>query len=142
MFLTFSVGNDIVNAGRAYGELAIMQANERASVLDRWTPTHTNTTIPRANSNRPRRMYSTLVEDGSYLKVHTLTLGYQLPARLIRGVESARLFLTGQNLWTITHYSGFDPDVNSMGGNAIFGGIDIGAYPRSRVWNFGVSATF
>ena len=142
VFLTFSVGNDIVNAGRAYGELAIMQANERASVLDRWTPTNTNTTIPRANSNRPRRMYSTLVEDGSYLKVHTLTLGYQLPARLIRGVESARLFLTGQNLWTITHYSGFDPDVNSMGGNAIFGGIDIGAYPRSRVWNFGMSVTF
>jgi TonB-linked SusC/RagA family outer membrane protein len=142
MLMTFSVGNDIVNAGKAYGELAIMQANERATVLDRWTPTNTNTTIPRANSSRPRRMYSTLVEDGSYLKLQALTLGYQLPAGLIRGVESARLFLTGQNLFSITGYSGFDPDVNSMGGDARFGGIDIGAYPRSRVWNFGVSVTF
>ena len=55
---------------------------------------------------------------------------------------SARLFLTGQNLFTITGYSGFDPDVNSMGGDSRFGGIDIGAYPRARVWNVGVTATF
>jgi TonB-linked SusC/RagA family outer membrane protein len=140
--MTFSVGNDIVNAGKAYGELAIMQANERATVLDRWTPTNTNTTVPRANQNRPRRMYSTLVEDGSYLKVQTLTLGYQLPPGLFRGAAAARVYVTGQNLLTLTGYSGFDPDVNSMGGDARFGGIDIGAYPRSRVWNLGVNVTF
>src|SRR5213593_2413377 len=142
LFLSFNYGNKIINAGNAYGGLAIGQANERDIVLDRWTPTHTDTDVPRANAARPRRLYSTLVEDGSYLRLQTLTLGYELPPRLIPGAETARLFLTGQNLVTVTDYSGFDPDVNSMGGDPRFGGIDIGAYPHSRVWNFGVSVTF
>ncbi|HMG18545.1 MAG TPA: TonB-dependent receptor, partial [Gemmatimonadales bacterium] len=141
-FLTFTFGNKILNGGRAYGGLAMMQANEREIVLDRWTPTNTDTDIPRANQSRTRRVYSTLVEDGSYLRLQTLTLGYRLPVGLVRGLETARLFLTGQNLWIATNYSGFDPDVNSMGGDARFGGVDIGAYPRARTWNFGVSATF
>src|SRR5438105_7801418 len=142
LFFSFNYGNKIINAGNAYGGLAIGQANERATVLDRWTPTHTNTDVPRANAGRPRRLYSTLVEDGSYVRLQTLTLGYELPPRLIPGAGTARLFLTGQNLVTATDYSGFDPDVNSMGGDPRFGGIDIGAYPHSRVWNFGVSVTF
>jgi TonB-linked SusC/RagA family outer membrane protein len=141
-FMTFVSGNKIINAGNAYGSLVIMQQNERKAALDRWTPQNTNTNIPRANNARARRLYSTFVEDGSYLRLQTLTLGYMLPQRLIRGVETARVFLTGQNVWIATDYSGFDPDVNSMGGDARFGGIDIGAYPRSRVWNFGVSVTF
>ena len=57
-------------------------------------------------------------------------------------MEAAQLYLTAQNLWTLTGYSGFDPDVNSMGGDARFGGIDIGAYPRTRTWNLGLSITF
>jgi hypothetical protein len=142
VFVSFNSGNKIINAGNAYGGLAIGQANERATVLDRWTPTHTNTNVPRANAARARRLYSTLVEDGSYLRLQTLTLGFELPNRLIPGAETARLFLTGQNLWTSTDYSGFDPDVNSMGGDARFGGIDIGAYPHARVWNVGVSVSF
>ncbi len=138
----FSIGNKIINAGNAYGCLGIMQANERTCMLDRWTPTDTNTMVPRANNARPRRLYSTLVEDGSYLRVQALTLSYDLPAGIIPSATSARLYLTGQNLLTLTGYSGFDPDVNSMGGDPRFGGIDIGAYPRSRVWNFGISANF
>ncbi|PYO86519.1 MAG: SusC/RagA family TonB-linked outer membrane protein, partial [Gemmatimonadetes bacterium] len=142
LLFTFAQGNEIINAGAAYGCLGIMQANERTCMLDRWTPTHTNTNIPRANNGRPRRLYSTLVEDGSYLRLKTLSVSVELPARLIRGIESARLFVTGQNVWITTKYTGFDPDVNSMGGDARFGGIDIGAYPQSRVWNVGVSATY
>ena len=122
--------------------VAWMQNNERTTALDRWTPTHTNTMVPRANQNRARRLYSTLVEDGSYVRLQSLTLGLQIPAQLIPRATAAHLYVTGQNLWVATRYSGFDPDVNSMGGDARFGGIDIGAYPRSRVWNFGISATF
>src|SRR2546422_6611609 len=70
--------------------------------LDRWTPTHTDTDVPRANAARPRRLYSPLVEDGSYLRLQTLTLGYELPPRVIPGAGTARLFLTGQNLVTFT----------------------------------------
>jgi TonB-dependent starch-binding outer membrane protein SusC len=141
-FINFSYGNEIINAGNAYGSLVIMQLNERKTALDRWTPANTGTTVPRANASRPRRLYSTLVEDGSYIRLQAVTLGYELPARLLRGAESARLFLTGQNLWIATDYSGFDPDVNSSGGDARIGGIDIGAYPRTRTWNVGLSITF
>jgi len=140
--LSFVSGNKVVNAGEAYGCAAIGQANERTCVRDRWTPTNTDTHVPRANRSRPRRLYSTFVEDGSYLRLQTLTLGYRLPTRWLRGVEAAQLYLTGQNLFTRTGYSGFDPDVNSMGGDARFGGIDIGAYPRTRTWNLGLSLTF
>ena len=141
-FFTFSSGNKIINGGNAYGDLLIMQNNERTTALDRWTPTNTNTTVPRANLNRPRRLYSPLVEDGSYLRLQTLTLSYQLPPGFVPHAAAARVYLTGQNLFVLTHYTGFDPDVNSMGGDARFGGIDIGAYPRARVWNFGVTATY
>ena len=141
--LNFVYGNKVINAGNAYGCLDIMQANERTCVLDHWDSTHTNTMVPRPNRDRPRSLYSTFVEDGSYLRLQTLTLGYDLPAGLLfRGAASARVYVTGQNLFTITGYSGFDPDVNSQGGDPRYGLIDIGAYPRSRVWNFGVRATF
>ena len=119
-----------------------MQANERTCVLDRWTPTHINTDVPRPNRDRARLLYNTFVEDGSYLRLQTLTLGYELPAGLIPGTVATRLYVTAQNLFTITGYSGFDPDVNSEGGDARFGLIDIGAYPRQRVWNFGLTTTF
>ena len=141
-FLNFVSGNKIINAGNAYGSLAIGQANERATTLDRWTPTHTTTMVPRANNTRPRRLYSTLVENGSYLRLQALTLGYDLPARLVPRAQTARLFITGQNVFVATDYSGFDPDVNSSGGDARIGGADVGAYPRTRTWNFGASMTF
>ena len=140
--ITFVSGNKILNAGNAYGMLAKGELNERKTVLDRWTPQNTNTLVPRANISRQRRVYSTLVEDGSYIRLQSLTLGYAIPTRYIRGAESARVFLTGQNLWISTDYTGFDPDVNSMGGDARFGGTDIGAYPRTRTWNVGVAVTF
>ena len=141
-FVNFVQGNKIINAGSAFGTLAIGQANERTAVLNRWTPTNTNTMVPRANNTRQRRLYSTLVEDGSYVRLQTLTLGYRVPARLLPRAESARLFVTGQNLWVSTDYTGFDPDVNSSGGDARVGGVDVGAYPRQRSWNVGLNLTF
>ena len=141
-FFNFVSGNKIINAGNAYGSLVIGQANERATTLDRWTPTHTNTMVPRANNTRPRRLYSTLVEDGSYFRLQSLTFGYELPARLVPRAQTARLFVTGQNVFVSTSYSGFDPDVNSSGGDARIGGADVGAYPRTRTWNVGASVTY
>jgi hypothetical protein len=82
------------------------------------------------------------VENGSYLRLQALTLGYDLPARLVPRAQTARLFITGQNVFVATDYSGFDPDVNSSGGDARIGGADVGAYPRTRTWNFGASMTF
>ena len=142
LFLNFSYGNQVVDMSRVFNGLATGFMNERADVLNRWTPENTNTDIPRANFARPRRIYSALVEDGSFLRLQTLTLGYQLPSRLVWGAKAGRVYVTGQNLWIATKYSGFDPEVNSMGGDARQRGIDDGAYPRARVWNFGVNLTF
>ncbi len=142
VFMNFSYGNQVVDMSRVFNGLSTGFMNERAEVLNRWTPQNTNTDIPRANFARPRRIYSALVEDGSFLRLQTLTLGYQLPSRLLRGAKSGRVYVTGQNLWTATNYSGFDPEVNSMGGDPRQRGVDDGAYPRTRVWNFGVNLTF
>ena len=142
VFMNFSYGNQVVDMSRVFNGLSTGFMNERADVLNRWTPQHTNTDIPRANFARPRRIYSALVEDGSFLRLQTLTLGYQLPSRLLWGTKGGRMYVTGQNLWIATKYSGFDPEVNSMGGDARQRGIDDGAYPRARVWNVGVDLTF
>jgi TonB-linked SusC/RagA family outer membrane protein len=142
VFMNFSYGNQVVDMSRVFNGLSTGFMNERADVLNRWTPENTNTDIPRANFARPRRIYSALVEDGSFLRLQTLTLGYQLPSRLLWGAKAGRVYVTGQNLWIATKYSGFDPEVNSMGGDARQRGIDDGAYPRARVWNVGVNLTF
>ncbi|MBW3629482.1 MAG: TonB-dependent receptor [Gemmatimonadetes bacterium] len=141
-FFNFSIGNDVANLNRVFTELVTGFLNEDERVLNRWTPTNTNTSVPRANNARPRLFYSSMVEDGSYLRLQNLTLGYRLPSQLLPGVDGARLFLTGQNLFLLTEYTGFDPEVNSIGGDARFSGVDIGAFPRARSWNVGMNVTF
>ncbi len=141
-FMTFSVGNDVVNASNAFLMNSTGQMNERAEVLDRWTPENTDTDIPRANANRRTLLYSTLVEDGTFLRLQSLTLTYQLPESLLRGARSGRIYVTGQNLFTLTDYTGYDPEVNSLNGSPSARGLDVGAYPRARIWNVGVSVSF
>ncbi len=141
-FMNFSYGNEVINAPNVFSMSSTGQLNERVEVLHRWTPDNTNTDIPRANANRRALLHSGLVEDGSFLRLQSLTLGYQLPAGLVPGTNEARMYVTGQNLITLTGYSGFDPEVNSLGGDPRTRGVDIGAYPRARTWNFGVSITF
>jgi TonB-linked SusC/RagA family outer membrane protein len=139
---SFSVGNDVVNASNAFLMNSTGQLNERTDVLERWTPSNTNTEIPRANANRRTLLYSTLVEDGSFLRLQTVTLGIQVPERFLVGASSGRFYITGQNLFTITDYSGFDPEVNSLNGAPSARGLDVGAYPRARIWNAGFSISF
>jgi TonB-linked SusC/RagA family outer membrane protein len=141
-FLTYSVGNDVVNASNAFLMSSTGQLNERAEVLDRWTPENPNTDIPRANANRRTLLYSNLVEDGSYLRLQSITLGYDLPQRLLRGIRSGRIYVTSQNLLTFTNYTGYDPEVNSLGGSPAARGLDVGAYPRARTFSIGMNLTF
>jgi TonB-dependent starch-binding outer membrane protein SusC len=141
-FLNFSQGNKVLNASGVFTRLATGFLNESEAARDRWTPENTNTVIPRANNNRRRLVYSTLVENGSFVRLQTLTLGYRVPSRFAPRLQDARLYLTGQNLFTASNYSGFDPEVNSFGGDARFLGIDSGAYPRARSYNVGLNVTF
>ncbi|MBZ4656868.1 MAG: SusC/RagA family TonB-linked outer membrane protein [Methermicoccus sp.] len=77
------------------------------------------------------------IEDGSYLRLKNLTLGYTLPADLTRKayLSKARLYLSAQNLFTLTHYSGFDPEVGA-------GGVDLGTYPVTRTVSLGLNIQF
>jgi len=158
LFFNGVQGNQIYNQARAYNTL-FPDGNKLTEVLDRWTPENTSGTVPKASSvGRPPSSY--FVEDGSYLRLKNLTVGYDLGNLLnLKGVEGLRFSITAQNLFVLTSYSGYDPDVASTNGarsnendgffgfrptvNSITGrGIDIRAYPNSRSILFGLDFTF
>jgi hypothetical protein len=142
VFFQGSFGGEILNGPAINSRNVSNLSNQTVDALDRWTPTHTNTNVPRANVNRPRELYDVHVEDGSFIRLQSLSLGYRLPSGLVRGAENVRLVVTGQNLKVWSDYSGFDPEVNSFGGDARARGVDLGSYPRARIWNLGVTTTF
>jgi TonB-dependent starch-binding outer membrane protein SusC len=76
------------------------------------------------------------------VRLQSLSLGYTVPPALIPQAKSARVYVEGRNLAVWTEYSGYDPEVNSFGGDATAPGVDAGAYPKARSWNFGVNLTF
>jgi hypothetical protein len=142
VFLQGSFGNEILNGPAINTRNVSNLSNQTIDALNRWTPTNTNTNVPRANVNRPRELYDVHVEDGSFIRLQSLSLAYRLPQRFIGRAESARIVVTGQNLKTWTDYTGFDPEVNSFGGDARARGVDLGAYPRARTWNLGFSLVY
>ena len=141
IFLQGSQGNDAYNLNRVYTEGGLYSnGNSSTRVLGRWTGPGTSNDVPRAIAGDPNqnlRVSSYFLEDGSYMRIKTLTLGYNLPKALTQRVatQSLRVYVTGQNLLTLTKYSGFDPE---LGGS----GIDRGIYPQSRVYLAGVNIGF
>jgi len=113
--------------------------NMDRDILNAWTPQNTNTDIPRLVHGDPSGNYSKVsdfyVEDGSYLRLKNFTIGYSLPKELYRklDVNKVRVYVTSNNLFTITKYTGFDPEV---GMNSY--GVDTGRYPQARSFIFGV----
>jgi TonB-linked SusC/RagA family outer membrane protein len=143
-------GNEIYNYLRS--ELESMEndnTNQLTTVLNRWTGPGTSTSMPRAVLNDPNdnsRASDRWVEDASYFRLKNLQLGYNLPTGLLQraGLQSARVYVGGQNLFTITKYSGFDPE---MSGTESFDsrrnpqynvGYDRGTYPQPRTFLLGI----
>jgi len=145
VFLQGSQGNDVYNLNRYYLEGGLASATNAGTIaLDRWTPTNTNTTIPRAVFNDPNqnnRVSSHYVEDGSYMRIKLLTLGYSLPASVLTAMHSQRIrvYVSAQNLLTVTKYTGFDPELGNQGNSF---GVDRGIYPQARVFLAGVNLGF
>jgi hypothetical protein len=115
--------------------------------LDAWTPTNPNAEFPRVNftpGTIGSDITSDLLEDGSFLRLRNLTLDFALPERLLSryGLSASRLYVTGSNLATWTHYSGFNPDVSSLGIGNVNRGIDVGAYPLAKSVTFGVNVAY
>ncbi|WKN43753.1 SusC/RagA family TonB-linked outer membrane protein [Tunicatimonas pelagia] len=134
-------GNDVFSDTRFYTEGYFLNGNLSTRVLDAWTPENTNTTQPRAIPNgisNNNIASSYFVEDGSYLRLKNLQIGYSFPQSILGqlgGLSNARVYLAGQNVFTITNYSGFDPE-------QALNGFDPVAYPQSRRLTVGVQLSF
>jgi TonB-linked SusC/RagA family outer membrane protein len=146
-FLVFSQGNDVFNAMRLFSDNgACSFDNQFRDVLRRWRQPGDVTDVPRASfdcESGADIISSRYIEDGSYWRLQDLTLGYRLPERWAGalGFSNARFYGSVRNLFTITDYSGYSPDVNSNGSLATFElGTDFYAYPQARTWTFGVQA--
>ncbi|GAB2955097.1 hypothetical protein GCM10027048_20940 [Hymenobacter coalescens] len=141
IFVQGSQGNDIYNLNRFYTEGALYGNGSGVSrVLNRWTGAGSSTDVPRAISGDPNqnlRVSSYFVEDGSYARLKLLTLGYSLPQSVLQRVSAAqvRVYVSAQNLVTLTKYSGYDPEVGQSG-------IDRGIYPQPRVVLAGINFGF
>jgi TonB-linked SusC/RagA family outer membrane protein len=147
-FVQFSMGNDIFNGNRIYtDQYGSGGDNHTTRAMDRWTPTNTNTNEPRAvwgDPNLNTRTSDRFIEDGSYVRLKNVVLGFTLPSSLSNkvGFRSTRLYVQGQNVLTSTDYSGFDPEVNYGGQTAITRGTDFYTLPQARVFTFGVNVGF
>lgn len=139
VFLQGVAGNDIYNANRVTLEGMYTVRNQTKKVLDRWTGEGTSNSIPRAiysDPNKNTRTSNRFVEDGKYLRLKNVTLGYTLPASLLKKayIGNLRIYMSAQNLLTLTNYSGFDPEVQ--------GGVDNSNYPLTRTISFGIDIKF
>jgi TonB-linked SusC/RagA family outer membrane protein len=142
-------GNKIVNGVRIIEEGMVRLFNSGTHVLDAWTPNHTNTDMPRAISGDPNqnaRPSDRWIEDGSFLRLKNLMIGYNVPITrlnsLTRGTVSRfRIYVSSQNLLTATKYKGWDPEIGSKNGT-LTNGIDYGQYPAARSFMVGLQVGF
>ncbi len=148
VFLQGSYGNDIMNLTKRSGTTnAILSQNQLVEALNYWTPDNTDTNIPRpinSESNTNLFISDRYVEDGSYLRIQNVSLGYSLPQDVLSKVKISRLRIYGsvQNLYTFTDYSGYDPEIGSFNQNVLLSGIDNGRYPSPRTFSLGVNVEF
>ncbi|GGG33822.1 SusC/RagA family TonB-linked outer membrane protein [Hymenobacter glacieicola] len=151
VFLYGVYGNKLFNANRIFTEAMSGAANQTTQVLDRWKSAAEpgDGQTPRAVFGDPNinsRVSDRYIEDGSFLRVKNVALGYTFPAKWLGTstvhAQSLRLYATAQNLLTFTKYSGFDPEVGSFGQSSLQTGVDNGAYPVSRTFTVGLNVGF
>ena len=145
LFLQGVYGNNILNANRFELEYLSGVNNQNRDMLNRWTPTNTNTDIPRASTTRPaNRISSRQIEDGSYLRLKNAQLAYNLPASVTKAlkIQSFRVYVTAQNYLTWTKYSGYDPEVNRFGQDSRSQGFDYSSYPAAKTLLLGLNVGF
>lgn len=140
LFLQGVSGNKILNANRIYSEAMSVAQNQTVEILNRWTGEGTSNLMPRAVFNDPNkntRPSDRYIENGSYLRIKNLTLGYTLPSKLTEKAHMAslRVYASGLNMYTFTKYTGFDPEVGTSG-------IDNNVYPVTATYSIGVNLGF
>jgi TonB-linked SusC/RagA family outer membrane protein len=146
IFFQWSYGNDILDAnqlvfnGNALGKVYLEQFE---SYADRWSPTNQGSANFRTGGYFGGGYASNIVQDGSYLRLKTASLGYNVPQSVLKKfkIASLRVYASGQNLWTWTNYTGLDPEVSAYN-SVLTGGFDYSTYPRARTIAFGVNLAF
>lgn len=142
-------GNELFNGTRILTSGMQRLFNAGTEVLNAWTPNNTNTDIPRAISGDPNsnvRPSTRWIEDGSYVRLKNLSVGYNMPLSTMQSATKGtfsklRIYVSAQNLFTATKYKGFDPEIGSRNGTTT-NGIDYGQYPTARSFQLGIQAGF
>lgn len=160
VFLNFSLGNKVYNANKlTNSDLTLDYVNTFASFADRWTTINASgarvtspvelaalnqgKTIPSYNGGGSSRLYDEIIEDGSFLRINNVSLGYTFPKKWLSAVKiaNARVYFTAYNLHVFTKYKGYDPEVNVVN-NPLTPGIDASAYPRAKSFLAGLNLSF
>lgn len=145
IFMNWSYGNDLLNANRLVFEYYDgTQLNQFGTMRNAWSlERNPDSDIPRSGASGMEFYSSRVVEDGSFLRIKTVTLGYTFPSKWLRKmkIQSLRVYLTAENLFTFTNYSGPDPEVSTRN-SVLTPGFDWSAYPRARSLTGGVSFSF
>ncbi len=146
IFFSGSQGNDAYNYEKIFSDFpTFFNGNRSTRVLDSWTPSNTNATLPALSQtiqNAETQPNSYFVEDASYLRLRNLQIGYTFPSDIASkvGMDLLRLYVQGTNLFTITDYEGFDPEVISSDNLSL--GIDFQTFPVSQIFTVGINTKF
>lgn len=155
IFIQGVSGNEILNTNLYDLEGMTRLFNSGTAVLNRWTPTNTNTDVPRAIANDPNRnsrISTRFIENGSYLRIKNLSVGYTIPTDLLKSfgngfLSSIRVYVSTSNLLTLTKYSGYDPEIgvrSDITGSSVTlsNGVDYGQFPQARTVFGGIQLGF
>lgn len=144
VFFQGSYGNKVYNLLQEELELTNLGQNASTTLLDRWTTTNPSNTIPRASYSPVAQVLDRYMQDASYLRLKNISLGYTFDPSIAHKIlaRQVRIYVSAQNLLTFTHYTGYDPEVNTFGQNNLLQGIDFGAYPSVKTFLAGLSISF
>ncbi|MDJ1467733.1 SusC/RagA family TonB-linked outer membrane protein [Xanthocytophaga flava] len=141
VFFQASIGGKLYNANRANLELGTGYVNGSTVLLDRWTPTNTNTDVKAAYQDPAITISDRFIEDATYYRLKNISFGYTLPKTLLSKakIQNLRIYVSAQNAFTWTNYTGFDPEVSLNGQSLINKGVDSGVYPNNKSYQIGLS---
>ncbi len=144
-FIMGTVGNDVFNitdARRSVLSSSLALNHSYKRFKDRWSSENPDGSQPRAGWTAGVWSIDPYVEDASFIRLRTLQLGYDIPVKNVSLIRNAFIYISGQNLFTITNYNGYNPEVNSVSQNNLIQGVDMGAYPLARTYLLGIKVEF
>ncbi|MCF0042580.1 SusC/RagA family TonB-linked outer membrane protein [Dyadobacter fanqingshengii] len=144
VFFQASIGGKLYNANRANLELGTGYVNASDVMLNRWTPSNTDTDVKAAFQDPAITISDRFIEDATYYRLKNLSIGYNLPKSALSklGIDALRIYFSAQNLVTWTNYTGYDPEVSLNGQSLINKGVDQGVYPNNKSYQVGLSLSF